>query len=199
MVPSHVVRDEASAGDAAKRAGYSVVLKALAPGVAHKNQMGFVIAGIRDEAALGEAFATIEERVAKAGIARSDVTFILQPMMAAKAELIAGVSWEEPLGHFLVIGLGGIYAEVLDEVMLLPIPVAPETIRNRIADGKIGHLVTLIGGEQALIEVVQTLDALQRLIVAHGDKIRSIDVNPLLVGESGCVAVDALIVPRPRG
>lgn len=196
MVPSHVVRDQASACTAAKTAGYPVVLKALAPGVAHKAQMGFVIAGIRDEAALVEAYATLEARVAKAAIARSSVTVILQPMMASKAELIAGVSWEEPLGHFLVIGLGGIYTEVLDEVTLLPIPVARETIRNQIAAGKIGHLVSLIGGEKALDQVVQTLDALQRLVVAHGDKIQSIDVNPLLVGESGCMAVDALIVPK---
>jgi acetate---CoA ligase (ADP-forming) len=119
-------------------------------------------------------------------------------MVPAKAELIAGVSWEEPLGHFLVIGLGGIYTEVLDEVVLLPIPVSPATIRARIASGKIGRLVQLIGGDAALDDVVRTLDALQRLVMAHAEDILSIDINPLLVGDSGCMAVDALIVPKRR-
>jgi acetate---CoA ligase (ADP-forming) len=170
----------------------------LTPGVAHKNQLGYVIPGVRDEVSLNAAFATLEDRIAKAGHRRDAVTILLQAMVPAKAELIAGVSWEEPLGHFLVIGLGGIYTEVLDEVVLLPIPVSPATIRARIASGKIGRLVQLIGGDAALDDVVRTLDALQRLVMAHAEDILSIDINPLLVGDSGCMAVDALIVPKRR-
>jgi acyl-CoA synthetase (NDP forming) len=199
MVESHVVADARTAAAAAARTtGYPLVLKALAPGVAHKNQMGFVIVDIRDEASLNDAYATLERRITNGGYRRDEVTVLLQAMLPAKAELIAGVSWEEPLGHFLVIGLGGIYTEVLDEVMLLPIPVSPATIRSRLAAGRIGRLVRLIGGDAALTDVVQTLDALQRLVVAHEEAIRSIDINPLLVGETGCVAVDALIVPKRR-
>jgi hypothetical protein len=181
---------------AAQATGYPVVLKALAPDVAHKNQMGFVIAGVRDEQEVREAYATLESRVTSNKIDRAKVSIILQPMMPAKAELIAGVSWEDPLGHFLVIGLGGIYTEVLDEAILLPIPVSSERIKARLSTSRTGHLVKVIGGENALEQVVHSLDALQRLVMTHEDKIRSIDVNPLLVGEKGCVAVDALIVPR---
>jgi acetate---CoA ligase (ADP-forming) len=198
MVASHVVADGTAAAAAARTIGYPVVMKALAPGVAHKNQLGFVIPGVRDEVSLNAAFATLEDRIAKAGHRRDAVTILLQAMVPAKAELIAGVSWEEPLGHFLVIGLGGIYTEVLDEVVLLPIPVSPATIRARIASGKIGRLVQLIGGDAALDDVVRTLDALQRLVMAHAEDILSIDINPLLVGDSGCMAVDALIVPKRR-
>lgn len=198
MVASHVVADATEAATAARTIGYPLVIKALAPGVAHKNQLGFVIPGIRDEAALNAAYATLEDRIAKAGYGCDAVTILLQAMIPAKAELIAGVSWEEPLGHFLVIGLGGIYTEVLDEVVLLPIPVAPATIHARVAAGKIGRLVELIGGETALTDVVRTLDALQRLVMAHNDDILSVDINPLLVGDAGCMAVDALIVPKRR-
>jgi acyl-CoA synthetase (NDP forming) len=196
MVESQVVASAAEATGAAKTAGYPVVLKALAPDVAHKAAAGFVMAGIADEAALTKAYTTMEERIKAAGHTRADVQIILQPMMAAKAEIILGVSNEQPLGHFLVAGLGGIYTEVLDEVMLLPIPVARATIRERLVGSKLGRLIRHIGGDAALDQVTAALNALQGLIQAHGDKIESIDVNPLLVGEKGCIAVDALIVPR---
>ena len=196
VVKSYRVADQDDGVAVANATGYPIVLKALAPGVAHKNQMGFVIAGIRDETSLRESFALLERRVASNAIDRDKVSIVLQPMLAAKAELIAGVSWEDSLGHFLLIGLGGIYTEILDEVMLLPVPILPERIRSRLAGSKIGHLVQLIGGEQALTEVVQSLDALQRLVMTHADKIHSIDVNPLLLSERGCIAVDALIVPK---
>jgi acyl-CoA synthetase (NDP forming) len=196
MVESKIVTSSAEAASAAKATGYPVVLKALAPDVAHKAAAGFVMAGIADEAALTKAYATMDERIAKAGFKRADVQVILQPMMAARCEIILGVSNEDPLGHFLVAGLGGIYTEVLDEVILLPIPLARATIRERLAASKLGRLVKHIGGEGALDQVTASLGALQGLIQAHGDKIESIDVNPLLVGEKNCIAVDALIVPR---
>jgi hypothetical protein len=196
MVESRVVASADEATRAAKASGYPVVLKALAPDVAHKAAAGFVIAGLNDEATLAKAYATLDERIAKAGHTRADVQVIVQPMMAAKAEIILGVSNEDPLGHFLVAGLGGIYTEILDEVLLLPIPVARATIRERLAASKLGRLVKHIGGDSGLDQVTAALAALQGLIQVHGDKIESIDVNPLLVGEKSCIAVDALIVPR---
>jgi hypothetical protein len=60
-------------------------------------------------------------------------------------------------------------------------------------------LIHHIGGTGALDQVTAALAALQSLIQAHGEQIESIDVNPLLVGEKGCIAVDALIVPRGAG
>ena len=196
MVESRTVGSEQEARAAAKTLGYPVVLKALAPDVAHKNKMGFVLAGLGDEAALKAAYATLEERVKRNGYGRADVTVIVQPMKPSKAELIVGVSWEEPLGHFLIAGLGGIYTEVLNEVTLFSIPVARETMRTRICDSKLGRLLQHIGGESTVGDVVATLGGLQSLIQMHGDRIQSIDVNPLLVSEEGCIAVDALIVPK---
>lgn len=195
MVDSKTVTSAAEATNAAKATGYPVVLKALAPDVAHKAAAGFVMAGIADEAALSKAYATMDDRIAKAGFKRADVQVILQPMMTAKAEVILGVSNEDPLGHFLVAGLGGIYTEILDEVLLLPIPVPRAAIRERLAASKLGRLVKHIGGDGALDQVTDAMGALQGLIQAHGEAIESIDVNPLLVGEKSCIAVDALIVP----
>ena len=199
MVESCVVESVVAACDAARTAGYPVVLKALAPGVAHKNKMGFVIAGIADEHALQAAYTKLEAAVSSQGYQRATVPFILQPMKSSKVELIVGVSSEQSLGHFLVVGLGGIYTEALNESRLFPIPIAPAAMKKRLLDTRLGHLLTAIdeghsAGPSGLQGVLTSLEALQRLILAHGDRIESIDVNPLLVGESGCVAVDALVV-----
>ena len=99
-----------------------------------------------------------------------------------------------------VLGLGGIYTEALNESRLLPIPVSAAAMKKRVLDTRIGHVLAAIdedrpaGAPSALDGVLQSLLALQALILEHGDRIESVDVNPLLVGDAGCVAVDALVV-----
>ncbi len=185
MVRSETVSflDEAKAAAAAL--GYPVVLKALAPGVAHKAAQGFVATAIADPDTLERNFTAM---TAKAG----RVPFLVQPMVGAKAELILGVSREAPLGHFLLFGLGGVHAEALDQVTLVPLPVGPSTMRARLAASPIARIAPVE-------EVARALEALQALALEHADEIDSIDVNPLLVTAGGCVAVDALIVLTSRG
>jgi acyl-CoA synthetase (NDP forming) len=188
----------AAAVAAAAASGYPVVLKALAPGVAHKHAQGFVAAGLATEDALRRAYATMEQRVADAGFARERVPFIIQPMISGDLELIAGASWEGALGTFLVFGFGGIYAELLDDVLLLPIPIGRDAMRERIADSRAGRLLAAMASEPAVIleRLLDALDALQAAVAAHGDAIASIDVNPLIVSGATLVAVDALVVTR---
>jgi acetate---CoA ligase (ADP-forming) len=193
IVESRVAANESAALDAAVALGYPVALKALAPGVAHKNHAGLVIVGLHDASAVRTAFAVLEERI---GAARAETEIIVQPMISAKAELIVGVSREGALGHFLLAGLGGIYAEVLDEITLIPVPIAPETIRSRLAQSKAGALARHVGGHAAVDAVVRVLASLQDLILAHGNRIESVDINPLLLGDGVCLGVDALVVPR---
>jgi acyl-CoA synthetase (NDP forming) len=183
MVRSETVASLAEARTAAQALGYPVVLKALAPGVAHKSRHGLVAVGLRDAAALEQAFDAMAARVA------SPAPFLVQPMVASKAELVIGVSHEEPLGYFLVFGLGGVHTEALDQVGLLPIPSSPAAIRARLA-------ASLLGKIAPVEKVGRVLEALQALVLDHTENIESIDINPLLVTEHGCVAVDALIVFR---
>jgi acetate---CoA ligase (ADP-forming) len=196
MVESRQVATPAEARVAAAACGYPVVLKALVPGVAHKNDLGFVVTGIVDAPSLERAFEQLRTRALRHGGA--GVTYILQPMLSSKAELIAGVSRQDGLGHFLVAGLGGIYAEALDVVTLIPAPADAATIRATLQTTKLGPLISKIGGSgpglwDALSDV---LHALSCIVEAHGDLIESVDINPLLITEQGCVAVDALVVLR---
>jgi len=147
---------------------------------------------------LRRAFAALEARVAAAGFARGDVPFVLQPMLAGACELIAGVSWEAALGHFLVYGLGGVYAEAIDEVTLLPVPVDPRAVRASIARSRAGRVLAAIERRPGALAdaLAGALDGLQALVANAGDRIASVDVNPLLATDDRLIAVDALIVPR---
>lgn len=191
MVECRIVDGMASAGEAAEELGYPVVLKALAPGVTHKNRLGFVINGLKDDIELAEAVVTMEGRIAGLDYSATEVPLIMQPMAKGAAEIILGVSFEPGLGHFLIAGLGGVYTETLDEAVLIPIPAAAEVIEKRLSDSRIGRLIASIGPMQPVID---TLGILSQLAADNPDTIAAIDINPLLVDESGATAVDALIV-----
>jgi acyl-CoA synthetase (NDP forming) len=198
IVTSTVVASSDAAVAAAAACGYPVVLKALAPGVVHKHAQGFVDVGAATEEALRRAYGAMERRVADAGFARERVPFIVQTMIAGQLELIAGVSWEGTLAHFLVFGFGGVHAELLDEVLLLPIPIGRTALRARITASRAGRFLAATATEPAAIleRLLDALDALQTVVAEHGEAIASIDVNPLVVSGPNLVAVDALVVTR---
>lgn len=196
MVSSTLVRTPEDAKSIAVDVGYPVVCKALAPGVAHKNALGHVVTDIRDEASLLRAVETLEARIAEQGFDRRQVALIIQPMVRSQLELIMGVSCEPGLGHFLLIGLGGIYTEAFDEATLFSIPSSEQQIRERLEASRIGRVLAHMKPEHSVVsKTVDALLALQNIIVACGPLLHSVDVNPFLVGEH-CLAVDALIVPE---
>lgn len=196
VVESTVVRSTEEALAVAAASGYPVVCKALAPGVAHKNEHGFVIANIGDAAAMEKCIATLDRRIKAQGFEREQVPVVIQPMIRSQFELILGVTHEPGLGHFLVTGFGGIHTEALDEVTLISIPASQDDIRSKLAGSKIGRVLSRLKGDKdPLALTVNALVALQAVATASGDLIESIDVNPFLIGEK-CIAVDALIVPR---
>lgn len=197
IIESRVVRSAEEAVQACS--DYPVVLKGLAPGVAHKNDRGLVITNIGDAQALERAFATIESRLRAEGVAPAQSAIIMQPMVASKAELIAGLSHEPRLGYFLVVGLGGVVAELLDQVILIPVPSARAAIHDRVLASLVGRLISRLDGSGTLArQLVDILQALQELALAHGDLVESVDLNPVLVTGNGCIAVDALVVLKAQ-
>jgi len=175
--------------------GYPVALKAMVPGVAHKAAAGLVVAPIGGEAELARAHAALTGKTR----GKADARFLLQPMVPARWELIVGVSRQAALGHFLVFGLGGINAELLDQVMLLPIELDIAAMMARIASSRLGALLrgSDASGRSVLDHLKPILAGLQQLILAAGEEIESIDLNPVIVTTNNdLVAVDALIVRK---
>lgn len=199
MIESRIVSSADAARREADQLGYPVVLKALAPGVAHKHDAGLVAVGIGDGEALELAYDKLERTLTGLGHARTTTTIILQPMAAAEVELIVGATWEPALGWFLLAGHGGVNAEAFDSVELFPVPISAAAIRRRLLTGKLGPLLERLADRNhrnVSAEVAAALQGVQNAVKASGELLHSIDVNPLLVTRTGCIAVDALVVRR---
>jgi acyl-CoA synthetase (NDP forming) len=172
---------------AADRIGYPVVLKGVAEGVAHKSDLGLVHVGIAGDAALATAYAaTACERV------------VIQAMVSGDLEAIAGVARADGVGLVLIAGLGGIFAEALHDVTTWPLPVSRAVMTDDLRHGALGRILTSPRWKhpESLAQFVGLLMALQDAALACRDSVRAIDVNPVILGAAGAIAVDALVVPE---
>ncbi|HEY0424380.1 MAG TPA: acetate--CoA ligase family protein, partial [Rhodopila sp.] len=176
--------EEAVAG--AATLGYPVVLKGVADGVAHKSDLGLVHVGLRDPGMVEDAYAAV-----------GCPTVVVQGMIAGDLEAIAGVTRAEGVGMVLVAGLGGIFAEALHDVATFPLPVSRSFIEAGVAKSSLGRVLASPRWRHrhAARAFVDLLMNLQATALALGDGLEAIDINPVILGPAGAIAVDALVVP----
>ncbi|HET9852781.1 MAG TPA: acetate--CoA ligase family protein [Candidatus Limnocylindrales bacterium] len=193
MVESTAVRidDEdamvAEATAAAQGYGWPVVVKVDAPGFAHKTDAGGVALGIADPTTLGRAIRAMHPTASR-GV-------LVQPMVKPGVELIVGGRRDAQFGPLVLVGLGGILAEAIDDVAVRLAPVTEDEalamlgeLRGaRILDGP-RNLPTV--RRRAVAEAVA---ALGRAMLANPTWLE-VDLNPVIAGPGGAIAVDALVV-----
>ncbi len=182
----------------ADQQGYPVVLKVVSPDIAHKSEAGGVALNLRDATALRGAWDRMVSSVA-AHAPRARITgYSVQPMLSGGFELIVGCSIDPELGRVLMVGAGGIWAEVLDDVRFLALPASGEDITAALQSLRIAPILAGARGQGAL-DVAAAALAIQRL--AHqftvDGWVQEVDLNPLLVRAlgKGVVALDVLVVP----
>ena len=185
-VPTVECRSAADAVAAAERLGYPIVLKGVADGVAHKSDLGLVHVGLRDPDAVAQAYT-----------AAGCPNVIVQAMIAGSLEAIAGVTRADGVGLVLIAGLGGIFAEALHDVVTFPLPTSRATIETGLAKGSLGRILASPRWKHpgAFAAFVDLLISLQAAALSLGDKLQAIDINPVILGEAGAIAVDALVIP----
>jgi acetyltransferase len=189
-----VVDNVAGALVAAGGIGYSVALKVLSPGVAHKWDAGGVALNVANPKALRVEFAAllarVEERVPGARVSG----VLVQRMLAGGREVILGGKRDPSFGPLVMFGLGGVYAEVFEDVAFRLAPLAREDGLEMIAEVRASRLLRGVRGEPpADVEaLVEALLALSRLLV-ECPEVAEIDINPVLVFERGAAAVDARV------
>jgi acyl-CoA synthetase (NDP forming) len=190
-----LARDVDQAKDIAARIGYPVVLKAQAVALVHKSDAGGVALNIADAGALEAAWQRVAESVAarQPGLALDGM--LVEEMAPRGVELIVGGWRDQQWGPVLMIGLGGIWTEALDDVRLMPADLSPERIAMEISRLKGARLLGGLRGAPAadiaaLADIVARVGALMRA----RPEIREIDINPLMVYPRGVLALDALIV-----
>jgi acetyl-CoA synthetase len=169
--------------------GYPVVLKALAPGLAHKTEAGAVRLNLQNDAELDaalDAMAPLSEQ------------FLVEQMVrGALAELLVGVQRDPQFGLTLTLGAGGVFVELLRDSVTLLLPVTRADLLQALQTLQMWPMVTGYRG-RAHGDVEALLDAVQATVAyatAHADRLLELDVNPLLVLPvgRGVLAVDVLI------
>ena len=184
---------------AADAIGYPVVLKVVADELAHKTEHGLLELGIADDDALANAWATLDERVAKIDPAPDVAGMVVQRMVAGGVEAIVGVKSDPDFGLSMVVGPGGVLVELMDAVALRMLPLREGEAEAMIAQTPLGRLLDGARGQPADYDaLVQFIYAVSDFATAEQADIEEIDLNPVkvLAPGAGCVAVDALIVPR---
>jgi acetate---CoA ligase (ADP-forming) len=187
--------DEAKA--IAASTGYPVVLKAQAQALSHKSDAGGVILGLKDEAELAEGWERLHANIERhaPGLALDGV--LVECMGRRGTELIVGARNDPHWGPVILVGFGGVQAEILQDVRLLPPDLTPDAIAAELRRLKSGALLDGWRGEPALdVDAVAAIISSLGRILKGTPAIREIDLNPVVVypkGE-GAVALDALIV-----
>lgn len=181
--------------------GYPVVLKVVSPDIPHKTEAGGVALDLRNEEALRKAWAGMVQSVGEyAPDARID-GYCVQPMIQDGLELIVGCSIDPELGRVLMVGAGGVWAEVLDDIRFLALPTNEEEIREALHSLRITPILCGARG-QAPLDVPAATKAIHRLAQQFllDDWVQEVDINPLRVRTlgSGVVALDTLVVAKPK-
>jgi acyl-CoA synthetase (NDP forming) len=174
LVAQGVAHSAAEAGRLATDMGFPVVMKIASPDFPHKSDAGLVRLSV---GSAGEAKAVYRELVERATKAkrRARIEGVeVQQQIDDGTEMIVGMTRDPVFGPAVLVGTGGVFAEILADVAVRPLP-----IDRRDAEDK------------ALVDVVM---AVARLAAACGDRLAELDLNPVVVRPRGALAVDALVV-----
>lgn len=176
--------------------GFPVVLKAQAATLPHKSDAGGVILGLRSEADVRDAWSTLHRSVHRARPEIALAGVLVERMSEKGLELIVGGRNDPQWGPVLLVGAGGVLAEAMGDVRLIPADLPRGQIEDELRKLRCGPLLDGFRGSSeldvaAVAEVVAKIGRLMRI----APRIIEIDINPLVVyrlGE-GAVALDALI------
>ena len=177
---------------AAEQLGYPVVVKLGGDNIAHKTERGLVRLRLNNADAVSEAATSL---LAAATTADGDVHLLVAPMISGTRELIAGMLVDPQFGPTVMLGIGGVMAEVIADVAFRPAPVDEAGAASMIDSLRMQGLLEAFRGEPAVnrSQLISTIVGLSRVAMERDD-IVSVDVNPLIVRENGdVVAVDALV------
>lgn len=190
-----VVETPTAAGDAADAMGYPVVAKLNGDSIAHKTERGLVRLKLANREAVEQAAIQL---LAMATPEDGAVQLLIAKMIDGSRELIVGMVHDPAFGKTAMLGLGGIFAEVIQDVVFAPMPIDLNSAHRMIEGLKHQSLLEDFRGERSV-----NRDSLARALVSLSEacdqhpEIMSIDINPLIVQRDGTlVAVDALVEIR---
>ena len=194
-VPYRLCRSAAEAVSAWQALGPEVVVKACSAQIPHKSEHGLVFLGVQTAQQVVEAWAACEQRVTAMGVSMDGV--IVAKRVRGRREFALGVRQDPLFGTVVMVSDGGKYVEALRDFVVLLHPFSASDVTEKLKTLRIWPILVGVRGESPvdLDVVARTAVALGALAAAHPKSIASIDLNPLIVGDTGQGgwAVDAVI------
>ncbi|MCU1370252.1 MAG: putative acyl-CoA synthetase [Ilumatobacteraceae bacterium] len=187
----HVVETADEAVAAALEVGLPVVVKLNGDTIAHKTERGLVRLNLADEGAVrAAARSLLDAATADDG----EVGLLVAPMLKGNRELIAGLADDPQFGMTVMVGIGGILAEAIADVAVRPVPISETDAAEMIDELRTQDLLGAFRGEPAVDRDALAAVLLGLSAAATADpRIRSADLNPLIVVDGQPIAVDALV------
>ncbi len=199
VVPMRRARTRDEAVAAPNELGYPVAMKVLSSDITHKSDVGGVELGVADAAGAAAAHDRLLGRV-RAAAPGARIDGVLVARMVRGVECILGVHRDPVLGHVVMLGAGGVQAELLRDVSFRIAPVDLRQARAMIGELRTAALLNgFRGAPPADVDALaQAIVRLSQFAVAAGDSLESVDVNPFAVlpRGQGAVALDAVVVGR---
>jgi acyl-CoA synthetase (NDP forming) len=182
---------------AAEKVGYPVAIKIVSTGISHKSDVGGVQLNLRDATALQKAY---EEMLAQISLefpqAKIDGVLV-QPMASGGRELILGGRQDPQFGPVVLVGLGGIFVELFEEVVVRVAPISRREAREMVQSLR-GYAVLAGARGSQPTDIPALEEALLRLsqLLSDFPEIKELDINPLRVFQAGagCRALDARVI-----
>jgi acyl-CoA synthetase (NDP forming) len=174
-----------------------VVVKVVSPDILHKSDAGGVKVNLKSVA---EVEAAIRAMAAAPLIEAADVEgYLIEEMAPAGQEIVIGGLRDPEFGPLVMVGLGGIFVEVLADVSFRICPITRVDAQEMLSELKRAAILKGARGRKpasldAIIDVLMKVGGEKGLLMRHADDIKEADVNPLIVSESGAVAVDARFI-----
>ncbi|XSG75168.1 acetate--CoA ligase alpha subunit [Herpetosiphon llansteffanensis] len=194
---SRLARSPEEAADIAKEIGFPVVMKISSPDILHKSDIGGVRVGIADPQAASDSYELIAYRARKFSPNARIWGVLVQEMARKGREVLVGVSRDPQFGALIGVGMGGIYVEVLKDVVFRLAPLSREEVREQLRAIRSFPLLQGVRGEQtADLEAVEDIVLRVSQLVSDFPEIVEMDINPLVVynrGE-GVIVLDARII-----
>jgi acyl-CoA synthetase (NDP forming) len=196
VLPYRHARSLEEACQSALEIGFPLVMKVVSPDILHKSDVGGVILGIPNANEVQAAY----ERLQVSMEGKRNEGVILYPTVSKSLELILGGSRDPQFGPVVLLGMGGIYTEILHDVVMRVAPFHSDEAIKMVTELRAFPLLQGVRGQPGI-----DLDQLARLVARLGDilcqypQIREIDINPLFASSSGFAIGDARMILADLG
>lgn len=178
-----------------------LVLKVVAEGVVHKSDVGGVRLNLHDSVAAAAAAREVQQSLRAQGVEPKE--WLIEEMAPSGTEVVVGGVMDREFGPMVMVGVGGVFVEVIEDVAFRICPIVQRDAREMLQELKGSALLHGARGQEpanidAIVDVLLRVGGDGGLLMVGADEIAEMDINPLIVSRDAAVAVDARFILQPR-